>query len=412
MDIFEELEDQQLQDIAGLLEEQRVPADTVLFREGDVGDSMLIVTAGRIRLTSTDPSGRERVLAVFGDGEFFGEMGVLTGEPRTGNAVAEVDSGVLVLPKSEFDRFLSEHPTVMRSMLKVIAQRQMAANARLVEDDDEGASTKKGAGQVLVVYSPRGGGGKTTIATNIAVLLAKMFPDRVALLDLAVTFSHDCLFLGIQPVDALSSMEPDKLDNLDRETLNSYAHLHSTSLRVFTGAIKPEEGESVTGEHVKAVLATMKRQYIFVVVDLPSNFNEPTLAAIEMADRLVLVMTPELANMRDSREVLRLFNDTIRVPKEHQYLLLNNPHPSRALNREQLETSLELQVQAEIPNGGEAVYRAYVKGTPLVLSSPGSPVAKAIEKATNDLIDGTVKGLAAASQQPSGLLGKLFSRNA
>src|SRR5438552_2875113 len=152
MDIFEELEETQLEEIAGLLEEQRVPAGTTLFREGDVGDSMLIVTAGRIRISTRDAGGRERVYAVFGDGEFFGEMGVLTGEPRNADAVAEVDSGVLVLTKAEFDRFLASNPAIMRRMLKVIAQRQMQSNVRLIEDEDEANITKTGGGRVLVVF--------------------------------------------------------------------------------------------------------------------------------------------------------------------------------------------------------------------------------------------------------------------
>src|SRR5436190_12714039 len=125
MDIFQDLPEDRLQEIAALLEEQRGPAGTTLFREGDVGDSMLIVTAGRVRTSTRDSAGRELTLAVFGDGEFFGETGVLTGGPRTADATAEVDSGVLVLRKAEFDQYLAQNPAVMRTMLKVISQRQM-----------------------------------------------------------------------------------------------------------------------------------------------------------------------------------------------------------------------------------------------------------------------------------------------
>lgn len=415
MDIFQELPEQQLREIAGLLEEQRVPEGTVLFREGDVGDSMLIVTAGRVRVSSVDASGRERTFGVYGDGEFFGEMGVLTGEPRTSNATAEVDSGVLILPKEEFDRFLAANPVVMRTMLKVIAQRQMQANIRLVEGDDGTGTAKKGSGRVIGVYGPRGGAGKSTIAANLAALLARKYPDRVALLDLAVTFSHAASYLGLQPVDGISSMEQEKLANLDRETLNRYALQHSSTLRVFTGATKPEEGESVGGEHVKAVLDVMKRQYLFVVVDLPSNFNEPTLAAIEMADRLIVVITPDLASMRDTREVLRLFNDTIRVPRAKQYYVLNSPTPVRPLTRDVLENHLEIQLNAEIPHGGEAAFKAQIKGEPFALAQPGSPAAKAMEKIALDLTEGAPKvtGPRAQPSPPKGkLLGKLFGKKA
>src|SRR5436190_1839087 len=83
------------------------------------------VTAGRVRISTRDSAGRELTLAIFGDGEFFGETGVLTGGPRTADATAEVDSGVLVLRKDEFDEYLAQNPAIMRTMLKVISQRQM-----------------------------------------------------------------------------------------------------------------------------------------------------------------------------------------------------------------------------------------------------------------------------------------------
>jgi pilus assembly protein CpaE len=259
------------------------------------------------------------------------------------------------------------------------------------------------------VFSPRGGSGKTMVAVNTAVLLARMFPDRVALLDLGVTFSHDGLFLGIEPGEGIAAIEPDKLENLDRETLNHYAYTHSSSLRLYTAAVKPEEGESVTGEHVKAVLELMKRQFLFIVIDLPSNFNEPTLAAIEISDKLVLITTPELSSLRDVREVLRLFNDTIRVPRQKHYYVLNAPSPVRGLTREQIESTVELEMNAEIPNAGESAFRSYVKGEPLVLASSGSATSKAMEKVVADIAEGA-GGVAAPVAARGRLLGKLLGK--
>jgi pilus assembly protein CpaE len=237
-----------------------------------------------------------------------------------------------------------------------------------------------------------------------------MFPDRVALLDLGVTFSHDGLFLGIEPGEGIAAIEPDRLENLDRETLNHYAYAHSSGLRLYTAAVKPEEGESVTGEHVKAVLELMKRQYLFIVIDLPSNFDEPTLAAIEIADKLVLIATPELFTLRDIREVLRLFNDTIRVPRHKHYYVLNFPHPVRALTREQIEGTVELEMNAEIPNAGESAFRAYIKGEPLVLSNSGSAASKAIEKIAGEIAEGASGVVAPVAAARGGLLGRLLGK--
>src|SRR5919201_4810818 len=99
MDIFEHLPAEELEKIARLLRERRLVEGQVLCREGEPGDAMFIVTGGRIRLSTTDPNGNEKILTYFTDGQFFGEMSLLTGAPRSATATAETDSQVLVLDK-------------------------------------------------------------------------------------------------------------------------------------------------------------------------------------------------------------------------------------------------------------------------------------------------------------------------
>src|SRR5438309_4024918 len=91
MDIFEALLSEELGTIAQLLRERRLAETEVLCRQGDPGDALFIVTGGRIRLSTTDPSGNEKVLTYFTDGQFFGEMSLLTGAPRSATATAETD---------------------------------------------------------------------------------------------------------------------------------------------------------------------------------------------------------------------------------------------------------------------------------------------------------------------------------
>src|SRR5207237_1303549 len=87
-DIFEALSSEELETIAQLLRERRLAEAEVLCRQGDAGDALFIVTGGRIRLSTTDPSGNEKVLTFFTDGQFFGEMSLLTGAPRSASAGA------------------------------------------------------------------------------------------------------------------------------------------------------------------------------------------------------------------------------------------------------------------------------------------------------------------------------------
>ena len=204
MDIFEALASEELETIAQLLRERRLAESEVLCRQGDPGDALFIVTGGRIRLSTTDPSGNEKILTYFTDGQFFGEMSLLTGSPRSATASAETDSQVLVLDKHSFDQLLAGHAQIMREMLKVVSQRTLQTNQQLLADEP-GNSFSQGAGRVYAIFSPRGGSGKTTLAVNLAAQLAHEQPERTALLDLSLTFGHTSALLGLQPETSLAA---------------------------------------------------------------------------------------------------------------------------------------------------------------------------------------------------------------
>src|SRR5918999_5953901 len=168
MDIFEALPSEELEKIAQLLKERRLSESEVLCRQGEPGDALFIVTGGRIRLSTVVPTGNEKVHTYLTDGQFFGEMALLTGAPRSATATAESDSQVLVLEKHDFDKLLATHAQIMREMLKVVSQRTLQTNQQLLAEEP-GSSVTVGGGRIIAVFSPRGGGGKTTVAVNMAV---------------------------------------------------------------------------------------------------------------------------------------------------------------------------------------------------------------------------------------------------
>src|SRR6266700_362658 len=164
MDGFGALEDPELTTIARLLREHKFAEHDPIFDQGDPGDAMFVVLQGRVRIATTDNFGRERVLAFYGPGEFFGDMAVLTGEPRSATASASTNLRVLQLRKDDFDVLVATSVGMMRGMLRVMVERQAAMNTRLSQES--GAMHGDVRGQVTVVFSPRGGAGQTVLATN------------------------------------------------------------------------------------------------------------------------------------------------------------------------------------------------------------------------------------------------------
>src|SRR5215216_17255 len=425
MDIFEALPSEELEIVAQLLRERRLGEGEVLCRQGDPGDALFIVTGGRIRLSTTDPSGNEKILTYFTDGQFFGEMSLLTGAPRSATATAETDSQLLVLDRRPFDELLASHAQIMREMLKVVSQRTLHTNQQLLADEP-GNAVSVGAGRVYAVFSPRGGSGKTMLAVNLATQQAKEQPERTALLDLSLTFGHVAALLGLEPQTSLAAVPAENLSDFDRRTLGQYLLEHPTGLQVLVAGTRPEEGELVTAAHVRAALSTMKRQFSATFVDCGSSFDEPTIAALEMADQILVICTPELNTLRDVRECQRVFGEIIRLDGKRVSFVFNHNQPFAVLGRDQFETTLEQPMAFELPHAGEAAYKAASRGEPLVLSSSSSAYSKAVEKLVRTLVPPEPKSAqkrvsligrsgspkATPARQSHGLLGALRGKRA
>ncbi len=380
MDVFAQVSDDDLHKIANLLKEKRVGKDTVIFRQGDVGDSLYIVLSGKIKCATTDSAGREKVLGFFTEGQFFGEMALLTGEPRSATMQAMSDSKLLMLRKDDFDGFLASNVQVMLQMMKVIAQRQAATNLRLTRE--QGAELAPPAGKVFTVFSPKGGVGKTTLAVNLAVALAQAHAEGVVLVDLSLTFGHDMLMLNLVSKSSLAATSADALRKIDlQEGLAYYLAVHpSSSLRVLPGSLRPEEGETVSGETAKVAIEQLQRHFAYVVVDTGSSFTDPVLAALEASDKILLLCSPDIASLRDVRECQRVFNDLVHIPRDRILYIMNYLFPFKTLSREQFESALQQEMYLELPYGNDIPARAALRGESFVETQSGSPIARTIQK--------------------------------
>jgi CRP-like cAMP-binding protein len=377
MDLFAELPDSELARIARLLKEQKFSENDLIFQQGDPGDGLYLVLQGRVRIATTDSFGRERVLAFYGPGEFFGDMAVLTGAPRSATAGASSDVRLLQLRKDDFDVLVATNVGVMRAMMRVMVDRQAALNTRLTQE--VGATHGDVRGQVTVLFSPRGGAGQTVLATNLAVALAQLTPDRVVAVDLDLLFGHMAILLDLVPRTGLAAITPAAIRALDRDSLAYYLTKHpESSLRVLAGTLRPEESELVSGEHVRAIIEQLRRQFVHIVVDAGSRFSEPCLAALEAADQVIVVTTPDSSGARATQETHRVLRDLLAVPEDRVRFVQNQPSPYGKLSASDLAELVGSKRVFEVPYGGEDVTRAGLNGLPIVMGRSANPTSKAI----------------------------------
>src|ERR1700716_3724665 len=384
MDLFAELPDDELARIARLLKERKFSENEEIFAQGETGEGMYVILQGRPRIATTDNFGRERVLAFYGPGEFFGDMAVLTGEPRSASANASTNLRLLQLRKDDFDMLVATSVGIMRGMLRVMVERQTTMNTRLTQEANANQGDVRG--QVTVVFSPRGGAGQTVLATNLAVALAELTPDRVAVLDLDLLFGHVAMLLDLVPRTALAGISPAAIRALDRDSVGFYLTKHpESSLRVMTGTLRPEESELVTGEHVRAIVELLRQQFVHVVVDAGSRFSESCLAALEVADEVMIISTPEPGVTHAIQESQRVLRDLLGVSSDRVRFIQNQPTPYGKLSGSELGALLGTQRVVEVPFGGEEVSKASLAGFPLVMSRSGNPTSRAIVSIARDL---------------------------
>ncbi len=129
--LFSGLEDDDLQSLISATTRRKFPKDGVVFFEHDLGDALFMIVSGRVKVTILSDDGREIILAVLSDGDFFGEMSLLDNEPRSATAIAMHDTEMVVLHQRDFLSIVEKRPRVAINLLAVLSSRLRKANQQI-----------------------------------------------------------------------------------------------------------------------------------------------------------------------------------------------------------------------------------------------------------------------------------------
>jgi CRP/FNR family transcriptional regulator, cyclic AMP receptor protein len=129
--LFASLSERELTRIAGKLVQHRYTKDSPILMESDPGNSLFILVKGRVKITRTSDAGGEVILAILKDGDFFGEISLLDGKPRTANVIAMQISTVLMLHREEFKSLIQDHPNISINLMKELASRLRSSDTQI-----------------------------------------------------------------------------------------------------------------------------------------------------------------------------------------------------------------------------------------------------------------------------------------
>jgi pilus assembly protein CpaE len=243
------------------------------------------------------------------------------------------------------------------------------------------ASTPKG--RVVVVLSPKGGSGKTMVASNVAAALARSAGGSVALVDLDVEFGDVASALGLSPEHTIGKLA--QVPPIDRTMLKAFLTRHEPSgAFVLCGSSSPEAVEAVTHEHATRIVELLAEDFSYVVVDTPAGFDERTVAAVGQATDVVFVASMDVSSIRNlGKEIAAL--DRLGMATVERHFVLNRADARVGMDVEHVQVALGMRVDAAVPST-RAIPLSMNHGRALVIEEPATPAAKELVKLARRLI--------------------------
>jgi len=231
-------------------------------------------------------------------------------------------------------------------------------------------------GKVFVVFATKGGVGKSVVATNLAVLLAMKFPNRVALVDADLQFGDDAVLLGIPP-DHTSAEAAAAVENMDTGLMESFLTVHEAStLRVLCAPVEPAAGERITAEEMIGMVRMLRTMHDYVVIDMPPHFDDVVLALLEEADEVLLIASLDIPSIKNLKVGIQTL-DLLSVAGQKLRLVMNRANARVHLDISDVEQALGVPADFRIPSD-IAIPQAVNRGVPVVLDKPRSPAALAL----------------------------------
>jgi pilus assembly protein CpaE len=262
----------------------------------------------------------------------------------------------------------------------------------------------KKKGRMVAVFSSKGGCGTSFIATNLAA--ATEAPT--VLVDLNLQAGDLPLFLGVEPKYSIADLVENR-ERMDDSLLNSYVTPHTSKLSLLAAPPEADLADDIGPEHVFDVLERLREKYDYVVLDPQHTFDAITLAALDQADDIVLVLTLDIPAIRSAQRALEIF-DRLGYPRTKVSVIVNRWSKQIDLDLQQVEKFLNEKVVGFISSDYQTAVNSINLGQPLVQSETSSKIAVEIKSITRQILG---DAMPSTQEQPErgGLWKSLFRRN-
>jgi pilus assembly protein CpaE len=290
---------------------------------------------------------------------------------------------LLLRPTLEPDVLARAMRAGVREVIQELDQEGIRKSAaRSVDLSKALSGTMRGAdgtrrAKIVTAFAGKGGCGKSVVATNLAAALAADGSRRVLLVDLDLQFGDVAIMLQLPPTRSISDAIG-MAGRLDETGLRSVLTAYRPNFDVLLAPASPAEGEHVGRDLVTEVLEVARGMYDFVVVDTPPFVTDQVLAALDLSDWFVPIVTPDLPTLKSVRLTVEMF-DLLDYPRDRRLVVFNRADSQVGLTVEDVEEAVGAQLSVHVPSSRD-VPVSVNKGVPITLDNPTHPVSMAMRK--------------------------------
>lgn len=256
-------------------------------------------------------------------------------------------------------------------------------------DGEEDSSQSK----IITVYSNKGGIGKTTIAVNLAVELAKVTKDKVALIDLNLQLGDISTFLNLNPTFDVNYVIRRLINKDEKELIQAFEKYKTTSLYVLSDPSYIEQSESITPQQITMLFEALKKMFPYIIIDMSSNIDGNSLKILDCSDWILFTTIVNIPAIRNAQRCLNLFRSR-RYPADKVKIVINRYMDNEEIKIEDIENTLSQKVYWKIPNNYFTIMEAINKGISISEVNANSNIANNFRdfasKVSDDIIEQAV----------------------
>ena len=273
-------------------------------------------------------------------------------------------------------------PQEAKELCNLIHRVHNTENDRITALDSNERATW--SSKILTVYGAKGGLGKTTIATNLALMMAKQ-KKKVCLIDLDLLFGDVHVFLDIEPKETISDLMLEH-SSTSIDAVRAFMTVHPSGIHILCAPKTPEYAETVSGDRIQSLLALLRSYYDYIIIDTGVNFSDPTLAALEASTTILFLTGLDVSILKNSKLAMSILESLGQKKKVR--VIINRAVEINSITVSDVQRIIDAPILARIPSDYLVAVAALNQGQPFVQSAPKSKLTLAIRDIAEKILTG------------------------